>query len=146
MKKQFKNFLYGAYGSNLNVAQMRVRCPDAVRVGTHTLEGWRLVFRHVADIVPDESSSVELGLWRITGKCLTALDRYEGFPHLYIRQVFAGSGIMVYRMTEPYPISPPSNGYLQTINQGYADFGIESDKLIAPLKHSYVKESVISSF
>ena len=75
-------YLYGAYGSNLNVAQMELRCPNAKRVGTMRLDDWRLVFRRVADIEPCEGESVELGLWQITEECLEALDRYEGFPSL----------------------------------------------------------------
>ena len=31
---------YIAYGSNLNVAQMRMRCPHAAILGTACLTGW----------------------------------------------------------------------------------------------------------
>ena len=34
---------YLAYGSNLNVEQMKKRCPDAVVVGTAVLDGYRLM-------------------------------------------------------------------------------------------------------
>ncbi len=36
---------YVAYGSNMNVDQMKVRCPEAKAVGTTFLEGYRLLFR-----------------------------------------------------------------------------------------------------
>ena len=36
---------YLAYGSNLNVPQMRMRCPWARVVGTAELQGWRLLFK-----------------------------------------------------------------------------------------------------
>lgn len=36
---------YLAYGSNLSVAQMAQRCPDAVYVGTAVLNDYRLLFK-----------------------------------------------------------------------------------------------------
>ena len=72
-------YLYGAYGSNLNVAQMGLRCPNANRAGTMKLNNWRLVFRGVADIEPSDGESVELGLWQITEECLEALDSMKAF-------------------------------------------------------------------
>ena len=40
-----KERLYIAYGSNLNLEQMRCRCPTAEVVDKATLDGWRLRFR-----------------------------------------------------------------------------------------------------
>ena len=34
---------YIAYGSNLNVGQMRMRCPHATNLGTANLKGWELL-------------------------------------------------------------------------------------------------------
>ncbi|MDY0002073.1 MAG: gamma-glutamylcyclotransferase family protein [Polyangia bacterium] len=39
-----KPVLYFAYGSNLDQAQMRRRCPTAAPIGPATLDGWRLAF------------------------------------------------------------------------------------------------------
>ena len=39
------NKIYLAYGSNLNLAQMRYRCPAARALATTTVEDWKLVFR-----------------------------------------------------------------------------------------------------
>jgi hypothetical protein len=36
--------LYAAYGSNMDPAQMLVRCPHSPQRGTGWLEGWRLTF------------------------------------------------------------------------------------------------------
>ena len=36
---------YIAYGSNLNVPQMRMRCPHATILGTSNLKGWELLFK-----------------------------------------------------------------------------------------------------
>ena len=59
---------YIAYGSNLNVEQMKHRCPDARVVGTATLEGWTLLFRgsktgSYLTIEPKEGSSVPVAVW-----------------------------------------------------------------------------------
>ena len=64
--------LYGAYGANLNMANMEVRCPKAQPMISFMLEGYRLVFNSVADIVKDDGKnintigSVPIGLWKIT--------------------------------------------------------------------------------
>ena len=36
---------YIAYGSNLNVRQMRMRCPSARRIGTSELKDYELFFK-----------------------------------------------------------------------------------------------------
>ena len=60
--------LYMAYGSNLNMANMSSRCPDAKLLGSMYIPKWKLVFRHVADIVPtyDKEDLLPVGLWEIT--------------------------------------------------------------------------------
>ena len=75
--------LYGAYGANLNMANMEVRCPQAKPILGFNLEGYRLVFNGVADIVKDKDAQVPIGLWKITKECEKALDRFEGYPYLY---------------------------------------------------------------
>ena len=42
--------LYGAYGSNLNLKQMHIRCPNAKPVCSFYLENFNLVFKGVADL------------------------------------------------------------------------------------------------
>lgn len=102
--------LYFAYGSNINLDQMRFRCPDAVPVMPVTLQGYELAFRGhagVATILPKEGASVHGLLWDLTPQCEQSLDRYEGYPHLYgkeavlVRDEKTGSGyrVMVYIMT-----------------------------------------------
>ena len=43
--------LYIAYGSNLNLEQMKRRCPTAEVVGTAELRNWRLWFRDRKSVV-----------------------------------------------------------------------------------------------
>ena len=152
-------FLYGAYGSNLNMKQMSRRCPDAIKQGTHVLKDWRLVFRGVADIERSEGDEVSLGIWKITSDCLTMLDLYEGFPHLYSRTMVESihsqiipSGpepkkmpLMVYTMVNTRTITAPSDGYLKSIVDGYDDFGIKRSLLEPVLDHAYTETSMKST-
>jgi hypothetical protein len=80
--------LYFAYGSNLDHAQMRHRCPGAVRVARATMSGYRLAFTGysrtwqgpVATIIPEPGALVEGVLYRLAPGELRVLDRYEGHP------------------------------------------------------------------
>lgn len=54
MKKTY----YLAYGSNLNERQMKRRCPDAIKVGTSFIDGYRLMFK-----------GSKTGAWIEIGRC-----------------------------------------------------------------------------
>ena len=140
----FKPYLYGAYGSNLNKAQMRYRCPKALPCETLVLNNHTLVFRGVADIEEVRGQSVTLGLWMITERCERALDRYEGFPHLYTKQFIdtAAGQVMVYTMCDQSDVHPPSHNYLASICKGYDDFAIDRELIKPALDHSYTKQAI----
>ena len=125
--------LYFAYGANINLNQMDVRCPDARVVGPAVLEGYELLFRGnsrgcgVATIAPKEGAAVHGLLWSITPRCEQSLDGYEGFPHLYRKEQVvvrdnAGRNIpvMAYVMTGVWR-SPalPSLSYYYGIQEGF---------------------------
>ena len=82
-------------------------------------------------MVRDDTSICEVGLWRITDECEEALDRYEGFPTLYRKHYFethptmpeSGEPMMAYLMNSDEVAMPP-RGYLDTISEGYDDFGL----------------------
>ncbi len=132
---------YIAYGSNLNKAQMAIRCPDAVPVCSALLENMTLVFKGnargcgVATVEPMIGSDVPIGVWRISNDDEKALDRYEGYPYLYIKKTVRihvdGREVkaMIYIMTLGHVIVPPSEGYYNTIAQGYRDFGFDEKAL-----------------
>ena len=67
--------LYFAYGSNINLEQMAVRCPAAQVVGPAVLDGYELLFRGnrrgtgVATIEPLPDSQVHGLLWMLTPEC-----------------------------------------------------------------------------
>ena len=70
---------YLAYGSNLNVEQMKFRCPDAVPAGTCLLNNWELVFRRgVLTIEPKPGSFVPVGIWKISAAAERVQGRKEG--------------------------------------------------------------------
>lgn len=133
--------IYIAYGSNLNIRQMKYRCPNAKIIGNYILEGYKLEFRGVANIIPDQKSKVPVGLWEITEECEKALDIYEGYPNLY-RKEYIELGIngekeigMVYVMNYRN-IAEPSRYYYNVIKEGYKDFGIDEKPLKKALEES----------
>ena len=125
---------YIAYGSNLNVQQMRRRCPDAYIAGVGYMKGWKLVFRGnsrlcgVLNIEQAKGEEIPIGIWRISEKDEKNLDIYEGYPHLYRKAFFPvriegeDTVAMAYIMTDGHEVAPPSESYFDTVKQGYKDF------------------------
>jgi hypothetical protein len=68
-----------AYGSNMDSAAMRRRCPGAVAAGVAHLPGWRFIIMRggYASVVPAPGASVYGVLWRVTPRDLAALHAYE---------------------------------------------------------------------
>jgi len=106
--------LYMAYGMNTNRDAMSVRCPKAKPLGGFYLPDTRLVFRGVADIVPDTETICPVVLWEITLDCLRSLDQLEGYPHLYNRRKINTDWI-VYEMNDKTRNRPPNGGYYKMI-------------------------------
>ena len=89
---------YIAYGSNLNVRQMRMRCPHATILGTANLKDWELLFKgsrtgSYLTIEECENGTVPVVIWEVTAADEAALDRYEGFPD---RQTQDGDGLCLH--------------------------------------------------
>ena len=138
-----KRTIYLAYGSNLNIAQMMHRCPDAKPWGATILQGYKLAFwgnggQAFATIVPAEDREVPVALWSITAKDEAALDRYEGWPHHYRKEVVKipwgkrNVSAMVYIMNTG-KVGFPSKWYFETIYDGYNDFDIDPEPLFQAL-------------
>lgn len=129
--------LYIAYGSNLNPRQMKRRCPTAEIVGMAELWGWKLRFRGellsaVATIEPAAGGMVPVLVWKLQPKDEYALDRYEGWPHLYRKESLElyvdkeQVSAMAYIMNEArYSYNAPSRHYLDTILEGYKAAGFD---------------------
>lgn len=135
-----KEILYIAYGSNLNLPQMKHRCPTAKVVGASEIKDYELVFRGsrhsaVATIEPCEGSTVSVLLWNIKPEDERSLDRYEGYPSFYGKEdmdiMLDNKNIpaMVYIMTPGHKLGEPSEHYLKSIEDGYLDAGFDIDLL-----------------
>ena len=127
--------LYIAYGSNLNLPQMEKRCPTATVAGVSEIKGYELLFRGVATVEPKKDRSVPVLLWKIEPWDEMALDRYEGWPHLYRKEMMdvelEGKTVsaMVYVMNDGKPLSMPSDFYYKVIEEGYQTAGFDTDVL-----------------
>lgn len=124
--------LYLAYGANTNFDSMKHRCPAARYICNITLNHHQLVFRGVADVVPNRGSKVECALWLITEECEESLDRFEGFPTLYVKRYVTTHvkgrkhRVMLYVMRGQRALeqAQPSAGYERTLRDGYRDCGM----------------------
>ena len=82
---------YLAYGSNLSMAQMAQRCPDAIYVGTAELKDYQLLFKgsqsgSYLTVEPKKGSTVPVLVWRISERDEHYLDCYEGYPSFYYKK------------------------------------------------------------
>lgn len=148
----FKKKYYVAYGSNLNVAQMAVRCPGATPYATGTLTDMRLLFKGsktgaYLTVEPADGYDVPVGIWEVSPANERALDRYEGFPGFYDKRevVFHapdGSTLeaFMYVMHRHFKLGVPSQAYINTCHIGYTDFGFDTSTLEEAIE--YVQKEV----
>jgi len=122
----------------MNLEQMAHRCPTAKVVGISQLNDYRLLFRGahagaVATVEPFKGGSVPVLVWEIKPADEAALDRYEGWPFLYRKEILKvkvnGKTVkaMVYIMNGGRPLGKPSSYYFNTILEGYrsAEFDVD---------------------
>ena len=143
--------LYAAYGSNLNKAQMKRRCPEASAYTAISLENWRLVFKGVADIEKNNNSNLLLGLYKITKHCEKKLDIYEEYPNVYKKHYFTKKVngkkvyIMLYIMNSKFSYSIPTLKYFEVIKEGYENWSFKSDFLFSAGYHS-IKNNTLEGY
>ena len=110
---------------------MEKRCPTATVAGTSEIKGYELLFRGVATVEPKEGGSVPVLLWNIEPWDELALDRYEGWPHLYRKEMMdvelEGETVsaMVYVMNDGRSLAMPSDVYYEVIEDGYKTAGFD---------------------
>lgn len=131
---------YLAYGSNLNIRQMRFRCPTAVVIGKGIIKDYRLLFKgsktgSYLTIEKDKGYEVPVAVWKVDEPCEKALDRYEGYPSFYYKKEIEIDYIsikkkeprrckaFVYIMHEERELGIPSRGYVEVCLEGYRTFG-----------------------
>jgi gamma-glutamylcyclotransferase (GGCT)/AIG2-like uncharacterized protein YtfP len=123
---------YFAYGSNMDLGQMKERCPSAKFLKKVLLSNYKLVYDGhsemrngaVGNIVPSKVDVVWGALFEVDQECIESLDEYEGFPGAYQKSTFMvadenGSEYqaMAYHR-EGKPISEPSPEYRALLIQG----------------------------
>ena len=133
---------YLAYGSNLNIAQMQFRCPEATVVGTAVIPDYELLFKGsltgaYLTIEPKQGAQVPVGVWEVSLADEFRLDRYEGFPNFYYKKdirlpvadIRTGKTKLhdgfVYVMHEDRKLGIPTDMYVRTCIEGYRDFGFD---------------------
>lgn len=133
MKKEKR--LNAAYGSNLNLNQMAMRCPTAKVYGKGILKGYRLLFKGqlgnaYCTIEKKKAGRLPVIVWELQPEDERALDFYEGYPRFYDKKdvkvnLEDGNIItaMVYIMTDKVldriNLNLPSTSYLDTVIEGY---------------------------
>ena len=132
--------LYFAYGSNLNLFQMKRRCKDSIFLKKINLKDFRLTFRskyRAADIEPKKNSIVPGGLFDISKSDEKKLDVYEDFPVLYKKYFFYyyEKKVMTYTMVKKSVFKYPTERYLNIVKQGYKDCNLD---------YSYLKKALRS--
>ena len=137
---------YMAYGSNLNQKQMKFRCPTAKVIGIGEVKGYELLFKGspygaFATIEPKEGAKVPVLIWEVGPEDENSLDRYEGYPKHYGKEMLpvdtvnGVENVMVYIMTEGRNIGMPSEFYLDVIKEGYREAGFDIEILKASVEH-----------
>lgn len=144
---------YIAYGSNMNIPQMRMRCPGARIIGTSVIEDYQLLFKgsktgSYLTIEPMEGAEVPVVIWEVTESDEKALDRYEGYPNFYykkemtldIKGIRTGKvrrrDAFVYIMHEERELGIPSWYYVNTCLDGYRAFGFDEKYLFDAIRIS----------
>ena len=145
--------LYVAYGSNLNLRQMKYRCPTAKVYGKGVIKGYELLFKgHLNNayltIEAKPGGKVPVVVWEIQKEDEISLDRYEGYPMLYYKEdipveLEEGKVVeaMTYIMTDIRGgLNPPSKYYLQAVSEGYDYFEFDKEYLTKALDVSKVRK------
>ena len=142
-----KKKIYIAYGSNMDLEQMRYRCPNAKIKGTGILENWRLMFKgsltgSYATIEEEAGQNVPVVYFTITKTDEDNLDYYEGYPIFYYKrevQIKTNKGYiegMVYIMDESRQYGLPSDRYYGVLSEAYKKFGFNDNILSEAIKYS----------
>ena len=136
---------YLAYGSNLNVRQMRYRCPGAKPIGITAIPDYELLYKgsktgSYLTIEKKKGSLVPIAVWEVTAADEKRLDAYEGCPTFYYKRdirlpVKLANGktkklaAFVYIMHEDRQLGCPSLTYIRTCEEGYRNFGFDQKYL-----------------
>lgn len=123
--------IYFAYGSNMDLEQMKLRCPGSSVIGIGQLSHYTMAFTRwsrswksgTADILPERGAIVHGVLFDLTVEGLKKMDKFADYPNSYLRQ-----DVTVLCGGEPLPamtyvarrqgVYLPSKSYLGKMVQG----------------------------
>ncbi len=139
-----------AYGSNLNIEDMRERCRDAEIIGSGVLENHQLLFKGeeknaYLTIEKKEGAMVPVGLWKISPSDEIALDEYEEYPLMYDKVelpvktetgevINAVAYIMRKEYEDNHEFNLPGSDYLQSVIEGYRNFRFDGIYVLEALE------------
>lgn len=157
--KETKHRYYLAYGSNLNLNQMSLRCPNALQVGTAEIKDYRLMFKgsqsgNYLTIERASGFTVPVGVFLVDENDERSLDTYEGCPNFYYKKEMKivmtdydeneeEIDAFVYIMHEDRKLGAPTERYISTVKKGYADFGFDFSIIKEAIEFSSEKETAI---
>jgi gamma-glutamylcyclotransferase (GGCT)/AIG2-like uncharacterized protein YtfP len=139
-----QRYPYAAYGSNLLLDQVATRCNNASVLHKAALEGWRLDFSRVATITQDESSSVPIGVYRLSPEDVRKMDQFEGHARVYDRFLVTptladGRQLRCFTyIKRTAPLEPPVQFYFDKIAKGYREWDFDLRVLNAALERAKV--------
>lgn len=146
---------YLAYGSNLNLYQMNMRCPSYKIIDRVVIPNVRLSFKGTKNgkafltVEKCEGSMVPMGLFLLQDRDIISLDQYEGYPIMYKKEYInmlikeKEEQVLIYIMNEQYDYYKPSNTYYRICNQGYKFFDFDVLTLEDALKYTKNKQKTL---
>ncbi len=129
--------LYFAYGANLNIENMKIRCPNATFVGIGVLENFAFLCntRGVASIEPSLGNNVYGAVWELTQEDEAFLDLFEGVKggwytkeYLMVSQEFTRRECLVY-IASNNTKGKGVRDYLETIIADAQSYGFPEEYL-----------------
>ncbi|MFC2069554.1 gamma-glutamylcyclotransferase family protein [Chloroflexota bacterium] len=127
---------YFAYASNLNMKQMKERCPDSKPLFTATLPNHKLVFEGWSRQQRGGKANIRLfrgervlgAVYDVSEQCMKRLDKFEGTYTRLRVTIFDEDGeaieAIAYSQVSPAEGTKPSQEYLSLIQQGLKDWRI----------------------
>jgi gamma-glutamylcyclotransferase (GGCT)/AIG2-like uncharacterized protein YtfP len=154
---------YFAYGSNLDLLQMQLRCPEAQFVSTAKLDGYRICFTRksfvrdcaVISIEPSMSEAVWGALYELDGTDIARLDEREGYDKRRDRTLNHYNRITVrVEVADDHPVvaevyvavptadpGPPSPHYIGYLVAAAAECGLPKSHLVKLAQHMPVPQA-----
>jgi len=148
---------YFAYGSNLDLLQMQLRCPEAQFVSTAKLDGYRICFPRKSVIRDCAVISIEVAagetvwgaLYELDGTDIQRLDEREGYDkrrdralnqrnRITVRVEGADERAVVAEVYVAVPTAnpgPPSPQYVGYLVASAAECGLPKSHLVALAAH-----------